>query len=41
MTVSTSSLTSSNRDSKVYLSKRIGPEVLQTHQSKRNVVQAL
>ena len=30
-----------NRDSKVYLSKRIGPEVLQTHQSKRNLVQAL
>ncbi len=30
-----------NRDSKVYLSKRIGPEVLQTHQSTRNLVQAL
>ncbi len=30
-----------NRDSKVYLSKRIGPEVLQAHQSTRNLVQAL
>ena len=30
-----------NRESKVYLSKRIGPEVLQTHQSERNLVQAL
>ena len=30
-----------NRDSKVYLSKRIGPDVLQTHQSKRNLVQAV
>ena len=30
-----------NRDSKVYLSKCIGPDVLQTHQSKRNLVQAV
>jgi len=30
-----------NRESKVYLSKRIGPEVLQTHQSERNLTQAL
>lgn len=30
-----------NRESKVYLSKRIGPEVLQSHQSERNLVQAL
>jgi len=30
-----------NRESKVYLSKRIAPEVLQSHQSERNLVQAL
>ena len=30
-----------NRESKVYLSKRIGPEVLQTHQSERKLVQAV
>lgn len=30
-----------NRESKVYLSKRIGPEVLQGHQSERNLTQAL
>jgi len=30
-----------NRDSKVYLSKCIGPDVLQMHQSKRNLVQAV
>jgi len=30
-----------NRESKVYLSKRIGPEVLQTHQSHRNLTQAV
>ena len=30
-----------NRDSKVYLSKRIGPEVLQSHQSARTLVQAV
>ncbi|HXV64367.1 MAG TPA: hypothetical protein VEK15_26955 [Vicinamibacteria bacterium] len=30
-----------NRESKVYLSKRIGPEVLTTHQSERTLVQAL
>jgi GNAT superfamily N-acetyltransferase len=30
-----------NRESKVYLSKRIAPEVLQTHQSQRRLVQAV
>jgi GNAT superfamily N-acetyltransferase len=30
-----------NRDSKVYVSKRIGPEVLQGHQSERTLVQAV
>ena len=30
-----------NRESKVYLSKRIAPEVLQTHQSYRNLTQAV
>ena len=30
-----------NRESKVYMSKRIGPEVLQSHQSDRNFVQAV
>ena len=30
-----------NRESKVYLSKRIAPEVLQTHQSERNLTQAV
>lgn len=30
-----------NRESKVYLSKRIGPEVLQRHQSERNLTQAV
>ncbi len=30
-----------NRESKVYLSKRIAPEVLQTHQSHRNLTQAV
>lgn len=30
-----------NRESKVYLSKRIGPEILQAHQSDRRLVQAV
>ena len=30
-----------NRESKVYLSKRIGPEVIQTHQSERILTQAV
>ncbi len=30
-----------NRESKVYLSKRIAPEVLSSHQSERNLVQAV
>jgi hypothetical protein len=30
-----------NRQSKVYLSKRLGPEVLQKHQMERNLTQAL
>lgn len=30
-----------NRESKVYLSKRLGPEVLQSHQSDRNLTQAV
>jgi GNAT superfamily N-acetyltransferase len=30
-----------NRESKVYMSKRIGPEVLQLHQSDRTLVQAV
>lgn len=30
-----------NRESKVYLSKRLGPEILQTHQSERNLTQAV
>jgi GNAT superfamily N-acetyltransferase len=30
-----------NRESKVYLSKRIGPELLQSHQSERTLVQAV
>ena len=30
-----------NRESKVYLSKRIAPEVLQSHRSDRELVQAV
>ncbi len=30
-----------NRESKVYLSKRVGPEVLQGHQSERKITQAV
>jgi hypothetical protein len=30
-----------NRESKVYVSKRIGPEVLTTHLSERTVTQAV
>jgi hypothetical protein len=30
-----------NRESKVYVSKRIGPEVLSKHQSERTLVQAV
>jgi len=30
-----------NRESKVYLSKRLGPEILETHQSERKLTQAV